>query len=69
MSKRQQLKVFAYALVYFLETDEVGIVQRRHICEGYQTRIRKNAYVKVNWNKCEYNARIIDVAGKFYLIS
>ena len=43
MSKRQELKVFDYALLYFIETDEIGIIKRSQVLEGYQNNIKKDA--------------------------
>ncbi|KAK3712646.1 hypothetical protein QZH41_011287 [Actinostola sp. cb2023] len=64
MSKRQELKIFEYALSYFIETDEIAIIKRSQVLEGFQNNIRKDEYVKVKWQSKAYFARVIDVAGK-----
>lgn len=41
MTKRLALKQWKYALVYFLETDEVGVIKTGQIAEGYKDLVRK----------------------------
>lgn len=65
MTDRQRMKTFKYGVVYFIETDEVGIVKSSQISDGWHHKFKKNEYVVVEWEKKRYFVRVLEVSGEY----
>ena len=70
MTDRRRYKQWSYALFYFIETNEVGVGKTTLVVDGYKN-LSKGSYVKVHWpgdDTREYIARVLDLAGWFFLL-
>lgn len=67
MTDRKRLKIWNYALFYFVKTNEVGIAKTSLVMDGYKN-IAKDGYVKLHWpadNKA-YTVRVLELAGEVF---
>ena len=64
MTERSKTKTWKYALVVFLETEEIGIIKTATISS---TKPEIDDYVTIMWNTTErYIGRVLSLAGTVY---
>lgn len=63
MSARSKLKIWKYALAYFLEANEVGIIKTSQILDGFKSSIQVGKHVLCKWENEVYITRILELAG------
>lgn len=45
--------------MYFITTNEVGVIKARQVADGFKNGIKKDSYIQVDWEGKLYKARVL----------